>query len=279
MKKGISIWSLTSREPDEFFSLAKECGYDGVEVGIGNSGPLRLDSSEKELTELKKKADEYGMPLYSLVYDFCWHNPLSASDPDVRQKGEQNVIRELEIASILGCDTLLVIPGMVKNPGEPNSEIVPYDVAYDRAFEAVCRLSEHAEKYGVNMALENVGNKLLLSPLEMRDFIDKVGSPKVKAYFDVGNVMRTGYAEHWIDILGDRIAKVHFKDSRMEAGGALVSTDILDGETNYPAVMKSLRAIGYDDWVTAEIFPKGDRDRKEFLTTNALAMDKIIKEM
>ena len=91
--------------------------------------------------------------------------------------------------------------------------------------------------------------------------------------------MRTGYAEHWIDILGDRIAKVHFKDSRMEAGGALVSTDILDGETNYPAVMAALRRAGYDDWVTAEIFPKAGRDRKEFLTTNALAMDKIIKEM
>ena len=279
MKKGISIWSLPSREPDEFFSLAKECGYDGVEVGIGNTGPLRLDSSEKELFDFKKKADEYDMPLYSLVYDFCWHNPLSASDPEVRKKGEANIVRELEIASILGCDTLLVIPGIVANPGEPNSEVVRYDVAYDRALDSICRLSEHAEKYNVNMALENVGSKLLLSPIETRDFIDKVGSPRVKAYFDVGNVMRFGYAEHWIDILGDRIVKVHFKDSRMEAGGALVSTDILDGQTNYAAVMKSLRAIGYDDWVTAEIFPKGDRDRKEFLTTNALAMDKIIKEM
>lgn len=279
MKKGISIWSLPDRDPDASFSLARECGYDGVEVGIGKEGALRLDSSEKELFDFKRKADEYGMPLYSLVYDFCWHNSLSASNPEARKKGEENVIRELEIASILGCDTILVLPGMVVNPGEPNSEIVRYDIAYDRAFDAICRLSEYAEKYGVNIALENVGNKLLLSPLEMRDFIDKVNSPKVKAYFDVGNVMRFGYAEHWIDILGDRIAKVHFKDSRLEAGGALVSTDILDGQTNYPAVMKSLRAIGYDDWVTAEIFPKGDRDRKEFLTTNALAMDKIIKEM
>ncbi len=279
MKKGISTWSLPDRSPDASFTLAKECGFDGVEVGISDKGLLRLDSSEKELYDFKKKADEYGMPLYSLVYDFCWHNSLSASDPAVRKKGEEIVVRQLEIASILGCDTILVIPGMVKNPGDPASEIVPYDVAYDRAFEAICNLSEHAERYNVNLALENVGNKLLLSPLETRDFIDKVNSPKVKAYFDVGNVMRFGYAEHWIDILGDRIAKVHFKDSKMEAKGALSATDILEGETNYPAVMAALRRAGYDDWVTAEIFPGAGRDHKEFLMKNSKAMDKIINEM
>ena len=279
MKKGISTWSLPDRSADASFSLAKECGFDGVEVGISDKGLLRLDSSEKELYDFKKKADEYAMPLYSLVYDFCWHNSLTASDPEVRKKGEQTVIRELEIASFLGCDTLLVLPGMVKNPGEPNSEIVPYDVAYNRALEAMCRLSEYGEKYGVNLAVENVANKLLLSPLEMRDFIDKVNSPKVKAYFDVGNVMRFGYAEHWIDILGDRIAKVHFKDSRMEAKGAMSATDLLEGETNYPAVMDALRRAGYNDWVTAEIFPQAGRDHKEFLIKNSKAMDKIINEM
>ena len=279
MKKGISTWSLPDRSADASFSLAKECGFDGVEVGISDKGLLRLDSSEKELYDFKKKADEYAMPLYSLVYDFCWHNSLTASDPEVRKKGEQTVIRELEIASFLGCDTLLVLPGMVKNPGEPNSEIVPYDVAYNRALEAMCRLSEYGEKYGVILAVENVANKLLLSPLEMRDFIDKVNSPKVKAYFDVGNVMRFGYAEHWIDILGDRIAKVHFKDSRMEAKGAMSATDLLEGETNYPAVMDALRRAGYNDWVTAEIFPQAGRDHKEFLIKNSKAMDKIINEM
>ncbi len=279
MKKGISTWSLPDRDPDASFTLAKECGYDGVEVGIRDTGLLRLDSSEKELFEFKNKADEYGMPLYSLVYDFCWHKSISASDPKVRKEGEEIIIRQLEIASILGCDTILVIPGMVKNPGDPACEIVRYDVAYDRAFDSICRLSEHAEKFGVNIALENVGSKLFLSPIETRDFIDKVGSPKVKAYFDVGNVMRFGYAEHWIDILGDRIAKVHFKDSKMEAKGAMSSTDILAGETNYPEVMNALRRAGYDDWVTAEIFPAAGRDFKEFLTTNSKAMDKILNEM
>ena len=88
MKKGISTWSLPDRSADASFSLARECGFDGVEVGISDKGLLRLDSSEKELYDFKKKADEYGMPLYSLVYDFCWHKSLSASDPEVRKKGE-----------------------------------------------------------------------------------------------------------------------------------------------------------------------------------------------
>ena len=279
MKKGISIWSIPDREPSACFTLAKECGYDGVEVGLGDTGPIRFDSTEKELLDFKRVAESYGMPLYSLVCDTCWHNSISSGDAAVRKKGEDRIIRQLEVASILGCNTTLVIAGMVKNPGEPDSEIVRYDIAYDRALESMCRLSEYAEKYGIDMAIENVGNKLLLSPLETRDFIDKVGSPKVKSYFDVGNVMRTGYAEHWIDILGKRIAKVHFKDSRLGAGGGCFSTDILEGETNYPEVMNALRRIGYDDWVTAEIFPGPDRDRKEFLTTNAKAMDKIINEM
>lgn len=276
MKKGINVWSLPDRTPDACFRLAKECGYDGVELSLGYEGPVRFDSTEKDLLEVSKKAQSYGISLYSLVCDVCWNYSISSSDSKVRKKGEEIIIKQLETASMLGCDTILVLAGMVSSY-KPGGEIVPYDVAYQRAFESIVRLSEYGEKYHVNLALENVGNKLLLSPLEMRDFIDKVNSPRVKQYFDVGNVIKTGYPDHWISILGKRIAKVHVKDIALQ-NGVYKPVDILTGDVDYSAVRNALRNIGYDDWITAEIVPNSD-DVVEFLKINSLAMDKIINEM
>lgn len=276
MKKGINIWSLPDRNPEACFSLAKECGYDGVELALGNEGPVRYDSTEKELTDVRAKADSYGIFLPSLVCDQCWDHSISAENPETRKKGEENIIRQLDCAAQLGCDTILVLAGMVSHYA-PGREIVRYDVAYDRAFESICRLSEYAEKYDVNLAIENVGNKLLLSPLETRDFIDKVNSPKVKHYFDVGNVIKTGFPDQWIDILGSRIAKIHVKDNLLE-NGVYRPVDILAGNVDYKAVKGALNRIGYDDWITAEVVKSRD-DVKEFLKINSAAMDKIINEM
>ena len=276
MKKGINIWSMPDRDPDACFNLAKECGFDGVELALGNDGPVRFDSTEKELLNVKAKAESYGIELPSLVCDTCWDYSISSDDEKIRKKGEENIIKQIETASILGCDTILVLAGMVTSY-KPGSEVVHYEVAYNRAFESMCRLSEYAEKYNVNLGIENVGNKLLLSPLETRDFIDKINSPKVKHYFDVGNVIKTGYPEQWIDILGSRIAKVHVKDVRFE-DGLYKQVDILSGDVNYKAVKESLRKVGYDDWITAEVVKSRD-DVKEFLNINSRAMDKIINEM
>lgn len=277
MKKGISIWALPDRDPDACFPLAKECGYDGVEVIIAPTGPITFDSTEKELYAFRRKAESYGMPLFSMVSDTAWDYSISSGDKAVRKTAEDMTIKQLEAAAILGCDTILVVAGMVSRIA-PGGEIVRYDIAYDRALESMCKFSEYAEKYDVNIGIENVGNKLLLSPLEMRDFIDKVNSPKVKAYYDVGNNIKTGYPDHWIDILGNRIAKVHFKDPSVE-NGLFKSNDLLCGDIDYTAVMNSLRAIGYDDWITLEHFAEEGRDIKEFLKTNLAAMNKIINEM
>lgn len=276
MKKGINIWSLPDRNPDACFSLAKECGFDGIELSLGSEGPVRFDSTEKELVALRSKADSYDIALPSLVSDVCWDFSISSAVPEIRKKGEDAIVKQLECAAQLGCDTILVLAGMVSSY-KPGSEIVPYDVAYERAFESMCRLSEYAEKYNVNLGIENVGNKLLLSPLETRDFIDKVGSPRVKHYFDVGNVIKTGFPDQWIDILGKRIAKVHVKDILLE-NGVYKPVDILEGDVNYKAVMDALRRVGYNDWLTAEVVPSRD-DVREFLNINSKAMDKIIKEM
>ena len=110
----------------------------------------------------------------------------------------------------------------------------------------------------------------------MRDFIDRVGSPRVASYFDVGNVMLEGYPEHWIKILGSRIAKVHFKDFSRKIGTADGFVHLLQGDVNYPAVMKELENAGYNGWVTAEVFPAEGETTEEVLAINSAAMDKIL---
>lgn len=271
MKKGISIWSFSDHTPEVCFSLAKQYGYQGVEIAIGETGAIRYDSTREEVEAVRRLGESYGLEFYGLVCYDCWTYSLTANDPNNRRRAEEMITRQLEVASWLGCDTILVLPGML----ERGEELVAYDVAYDRALEALKRLAPVAEQYGVVMAVENVWNKMLLSPLEMRDFIDRVGSPFVKAYFDVGNVIINGYAEHWIDILGNRIQKVHFKDYVRADGTGNGFTDILQGDVNYPAVMAALARIGYNDWVTAEVSAK-DGDIPALLQRNAAALDTVL---
>ena len=148
-----------------------------------------------------------------------------------------------------------MVPGAVKVAFDPDSELVEYDVAYERALEALTELAPYAEQLKVAIGVENVWNKFLLSPMEMAEFIDKVGSDYVGSYFDVGNVLYIGYPEHWIKVLAGRIKKVHLKDYRVEAGGLHGFVDLLAGEVNWPAVMQQFEKIGYDGWVSAEMIP------------------------
>lgn len=251
MKKGISYWTFKGKSYKEAFELAKKHGFDGVEVTLDPEGEITLDTTDEEISAIGELAKEYGIEFYSVATGLHWSYPLTSNDKTVREKAKQIVCREIEIASILGCDSVLVVPGMV-------SEETPYDVAYDRALDAMRELSAVAEGYGVIIGVENVWNKFLLSPLEYKNFIDEVNSPYVKAYFDVGNVVYDGYPEQWIKILGSRIAKIHFKDYVRDNRTLSGFVDICDGDINFKKVMCALSCAGYDDFCTAEIFPEGD---------------------
>jgi len=254
MKKGISIWAFAEKSLEKCFSLAREYGYNGVELALDETGDISLNSTKEDMERIKALAEKYGLELYSIASGLYWSYSLTANDPATRAKAMEIARKQLDVASWLGCDTILVIPGMVEGL-TPGQEVVPYDVVYERALEAISQLAAFAEERKVAIGLENVWNKFLLSPLEMRDFIDKINSPFVGAYFDVGNVVLSGYPEQWIKILGKRIKKVHFKDYRRSVGTLDGFVDILSGDVNYPAVMQSLKYVGYEGWVTAEVFP------------------------
>ena len=184
--------------------------------------------------------------------------------------------RQLEVASILGADTILIVPGCVNASFAPNFGIVDYDVAYELATESIKDLIPDAEKYGVVIGVENVWNKFLLSPLEMRSFIDSFDSPWVQSYFDVGNVMLTGYPEQWIKILGKRIKKVHFKEFRCNVGTLDGFVDLLAGDVNWAAVVDALNAVGYDGWVTGEMIPAYAQHSEQIIYNTSNSIDKII---
>ncbi len=276
MKKGISIWSFAGGTLAENFRLAKEAGFDGVEVALDEVGELSLTSTEADVKKVKAAADKAGIELYSVASGLYWKYSLSSDDEKMREKAKECVRKQLQVASWLGCDTILIVPGAVSVSFAPELGITDYDVVYERSLAAVKELSKDAERLKVSIGLENVWNNFLLSPLEMRDFIDKVGSRYVGSYFDVGNVVFSGYPEQWIKILGNRIKKVHFKDYRRSVGSLDGFVDLLAGEVDWKAVKAAFDKIGYDGWVTGEMIPPYSQYGETIIFNTSNAMDKII---
>lgn len=251
MKKGISYWAFGGKTYAEAFAFAKEHGFDGVEVTLDDSGEVTMESTDEEILAIKKQAEDAGIQLYSVATGLFWTWPLTSNDPAVREKAMAVAKRELEIAALLGCDTVLMVPALV-------NEETPYDVAWERAVRALRVLSVYAEKCGVRIGAENVWNGFLLSPMEMRNFVDEIDSPWVGAYFDVGNVVFEGWPEQWIRILGARILKVHFKDYVREKRTLEGFVDLGAGSVKFDRVMAALRDAGYEDFCTAEVFAEDE---------------------
>ncbi len=257
MLKSVNIWALRNNETRtaaELFAEAKGCGFEGLELAVGTAGLLTPESTERDCAALLQVAGQEGLTLSSLASGLGWQFSLSSDDPDVRARGLEIVEACARIAGWLGVKCVLVIPGTVSGFDATGPEHVPYDVAYCRMQESIAEAIPAAEQAGVVLGIENVWNKILLAPLEMRDFIDSFASPWVGAYLDVGNMLVTGYAEDWIRILGKRVASVHFKDFKRSVGTIEGFCGLLDGDCNYPEVMAALREVGYEGPCVAEFF-------------------------
>ena len=275
MKKGISIWSFAETDLRKCMELAKSAGFDGIELALDEDSMVSMKSTKEDILEVKKMAEEIGLELYSLASGLYWQYNYTSANPENVRYAKEITKKQLQVASWLGCDTILVVPGAVEVAFDPG-EIVEYDVAYERALEALRELAPVAEELNVHIGVENVWNRFLLSPMEMAEFIDKVGSTHVGSYFDVGNVLFSGYPEHWIKILNKRIKKVHFKDYRRAAGDLHGFVDLLAGEVNWPAVMAQLENVGYDNWATAEMLPPYTHYPETILYNTSNSMDKIL---
>ncbi|GHV14596.1 hexulose-6-phosphate isomerase [Clostridia bacterium] len=254
MKKGINILSLPGHvKIEDAFSIVSRAGFDGIELylDIDAKGTVKFTNSpDMDVDKVKALSEKYKLKVTGFVTDALWANPLTSCDPETRKRGQSAVKVLIDYAEIFGADTILVVPGSV-------SADCPYDEAYDNALESLKILAPYAESKKVAIGVENVWNRFLLSPLEARDFIDKINSPYVGAYFDIGNVVVSGFPEQWIKILGKRIKKLHAKGFRGGyQNGAFVN--LLEGDINWHRVTAALKAIGYNDYITAELNAYGE---------------------
>lgn len=247
--KSINQWCFKDDTPiEQVFAISSDAGYGAVELNLyqpGGTG-LTMESTAAEAEKIGNLARQYGIQLRSLSTSLLWQSPLSSPDASVRERGRQVVTKQLELAELLGMDTVLVVPGSV-NPD------TPYDQCYERSFRELQLLSIEAEKRKTQIGVENVWNKFLLSPLEMARYVDDINSPYVGVYFDVGNILLYGYPEQWIRILGSRIFKIHVKDFLTSVGNGSGFVSLLAGNVNWKAVREALQDINYTDIVTAEL--------------------------
>jgi hexulose-6-phosphate isomerase len=257
----ITYWTIGGFEGQKPIAQAledaKACGYDGLELAFG-AGELGLDTTEATCRTIVEKAKHLDMAIATLATGQYWALPLSARDPVQRRSAIDFTRRYIEVAHWLGVPTILVIPGVVDVAWDPSVPVTPYQEVWDNATQSLRELLPWAEKHGVTMALENVWNKFLVGPVEFRVFIDQFDSPFVRSYFDVGNVVVNGYPEHWIEILGSRIAAVHYKNYKRDDPRGAVSgfgDDLLVGDVNFGAVRGALEKIGYNGPITAEMLP------------------------
>jgi len=240
LKKGIMWGSIGFGQTImEKFQAAKDAGFDGVEV-----------MSHLDRNEVLKARDSTGLPIPSVCGANHWKFPLSDPDPAIREQGVAALKVSLEDAAAYGADTVLLVPGRV-------SETVSYDDCWNRSVEEIKKVVPMAINLKVKIALENVWNNFLISPMEAASFVDQFKTTFVGFYFDCGNVLVYGWPEQWIKILGKRLAKVHIKEfsrkiADTQGKSAGFKVNLQEGDVNWANVMKALDNIGYSGWTTIE---------------------------
>jgi hexulose-6-phosphate isomerase len=251
----------------EKFKLARDNGFEGIELRVGDE--LALDSTSADLSRLADAAQQNGITVVS-VWDSnpLSKAPLNSPDPALRAKGVEAIRMAIDFAQKLNCGAILLYPGRVA-PG------VGYQDTWDRFTEELRKLLPDAEHARVTLTMENVWNKFLLSPLEMRAFVDQFRSPWLASHFDMGNVMQFGYPQDWIQTLGTRIKRIHVKDYKLSAKaeqGRFVP--LFEGDVDFKAVMQSLVAVGYSGFLSPEY--GYDANDANYLKTLSQKLDRIL---
>jgi hexulose-6-phosphate isomerase len=244
----------------EKFELLHSLGFDGVEL----DSPNDLDDQE-----VLAARDESGLTIHGVVDSVHWRDTLSHSDESVRARGRKALETALRDCKRYGGSTVLLVPAVV-------NKNVSYDDAYQRSQAEIRRVLPLAAELEIRIAIENVWNGFLLSPLEAVRYIDEFESPWIGWYFDVGNIVNFGWPEQWVRILGPRILKLDIKEfsrAKRDSEGLWkgFQVNLLEGDNDWPAVMAALDEIQYRGWATAEVAGGGE----ERLQDIAQRMDQI----
>ncbi len=272
MIKSINSWAFQGGvaneiDPVDAMRQAKDAGFDGIELCIGEKGVFNGKTKQATCEAWRKEARRIGIDIVSVATGQYWAWPLTSEKASIRKKAYDFSVAMIERAGWLKAGAVLIVPALVRAGFLPDSPEIPYDFAYKTSRDQLKKLAKVAEKNKVTIGVENVWNGFLYSPLEMARFIDEIGSRWVGAYFDVGNPVVFGVPQDWIRILGKRIKRVHLKDYKrfleVEVGGKKViyqhtfptnfEIPLGEGDVNWPAVKKALKATKYDGPVTIEV--------------------------
>jgi hexulose-6-phosphate isomerase len=244
MKIGITQFALGKVSLDQTLGLCREAGYEAVELVFAEDGrDLNPNMNDGEIEKLGQRCAAAGVEITSVVALYAAGGNLLSRKKEEREQKARCVARSLEIAGVLGVGAVLLHPGALTAEGT-------YEAAWKDLRDALRGLAPLAEKHRAAIAIENVWNKFLLSPREASQFVDEVGSPWVGFYLDTANMMAYGYPEQWILGLGPRIKRVHFKDFKRREHQFV---NLLDGDSDWPAIMKLLRQVGYRGPVIHEV--------------------------
>ena len=282
MKKSINLWAFPYPQKmnlKQCLMLAKDAGFDGIELNYDLDNDLSPKAGAKEFQAIRKMADEVGIAISGLCSFLFWPYPLVSNDLQKRERGLELAGKMAEAAHHLGVENLLVVPGAVHIPWRTDHEPVPNDVCDKRAREAVRKLLPQAEKLKVTLNIENIFfNGYIMTPMEMAEFVDSFQSPAVKVHFDTGNIAMFQFPEHWITHLGKRIKNVHFKEFTKKGTDFSLETfrPLLDGTTNWPAVMDALNAADYQGYLTFEYFHPYQHYPEALVYQTADSLDRML---
>lgn len=237
----------------DHFKMIQDAGFQGVELNRPDADPLDDILRAKQAT---------GLEIANVICSPHWQKPLTHQDPATREQGLRGLKIALKEAGELGCHAVLLVPGVVNKD-------VSYAEAYPRSQAAIREALPDAEKAKVKIAIENVWNNFLMSPLEAARYVDELNSPWVAWHFDIGNVVTTGWPEQWIRILGKRIITLHIKEfsrKKQDAEGLRkgFQVELGEGDVDWAAVMAAVDEIGFQGWGVLEV-PGGDAERLKFL--------------
>lgn len=258
--KAINYWVLGGfdgkKEPKQAIDDVSNMGLDGIELTFGDA--IDENITKAECDKIRKYAEEKGVGLKTMASGFHWGCSLASPDKDERENALDFTRKYIQTASNLGSETILLIPGAVDVAWDESRPVVPYQEVWDNAYASLKELVPLAEEKAVNIGLENVWNKFLLSPMEMKLFIEQFNSPRIGSYLDLGNTLLNGYPEHWITLLGKHIKAIHVKNfERNDCGGVLhgFGESLNEGNLDYTKIKTALKSIDYQGPLTVEMIP------------------------
>lgn len=282
MKKSINLWAFpypSRMTLKECLQLAKDAGFDGIELNYDLESDLSPKAGTQEFQAIRKMAEDIGIAISGLCSFLFWPYSMSSNDSATRARGLELAAKMTQAAHDLGTENLLVVPGAVHIPWLPNHDPVPTDVCDRRARQAVAQLLPLAEKLGVFLNIENIFfNGYLMTAGEMNAFVDSFKSKNVRVHFDTGNIMLFQFPEHWVPILGQRIKNVHLKEFTKKGTDHSLESfrPLLDGTTNWPAVMEAFEKSGYRGYLTFEYFHPFPHYPEALIYQTSDALDRIL---